>query len=110
MKKILLGLVLSASVAFAASAQEPAPKCQNQNALEGQINGIEAQGWVEASRTFYPIYYVVQPENPSLIGSLQVVFAPECNALEPCPKITRILYVDAYRINKDVCIWDFSKN
>lgn len=108
MKKILLSGLMLISFALTSMAQEPA--CQNQGALEARIDAIEASGWVESSRSFQYINYLVQPDSPYLIGTLQVVFVPDCEAGEPCPEIARLYQEDAIQQNDNVCIWRRHQN
>lgn len=96
-------MALMTTLAFTASAQDL--KCQNQNSLEAQIDAIEAQGWVESGRSFTAVNYLIEPEAPYLIGTLQVGFYPDCDPNEPCPRIAQIAVFEAYQQNDQVCLW-----
>ncbi|MCE3295641.1 MAG: hypothetical protein K0R65_1355 [Crocinitomicaceae bacterium] len=106
MKKTLFSLGLMMSLCTAGVfAQQVAPSCNNDNGLEGRINAIENTGWVEISREFQPIYYLVAPEPQYSIGTLTVVFGVDCPEGEACPKIARIYQEDAIQVSYKACVW-----
>lgn len=106
MKKVILLFGLLMTLCAAGSyAQNAAPSCQNDNALEARIDAIEASGWVELSRNFYPVYYFETPEHPFLIGTIEIVFGVDCEPGEPCPQIARLYREDATQVNDNVCVW-----
>lgn len=105
MKKLIISSVMFLALAFAGNAQSSAPSCNNDNGLEGRINGIEASGWVELSREFVPVNYLVEPTPPYLIGTLYVIFGPDCDPGEPCTKIAMIYAEDATQITQNTCVW-----
>lgn len=93
------------SLAFVSNAQSSAPSCSNDNGLEGRINGIENSGWVEISRNFYPVLYLVAPEPPYLLGTLEIVFGKDCAPGEACPEIAMLYREDAWQISQNTCVW-----
>ncbi|TNE55877.1 MAG: hypothetical protein EP338_01880 [Bacteroidetes bacterium] len=107
MKKFLLGVLACGALSFTSMAQSLSPtiSCQNDGALEARIDAIEAQGWVEVSRSFNYIYYFIQPEAPYQIGTLNVTFVPQCDPGEPCPEIARLYQEVAYQQNDNICLW-----
>ena len=107
MKKLLLftGIFLFVCAA-GLQAQNPIPKCQNQAAFEGKIDAIENQGWVETSRNFAPILYLVPPTPPYLAGTATVGLAPDCAPGDPCPEIARIFIQDVWVMNNNgTCVF-----
>lgn len=105
MKKVLFSLGLMLSLSAGAFAQQSAPNCNNDNGLEGRINGIEATGWVEVSREFQPIYYFVAPEVPYTIGTLTVAFRVDCPEGMACPQIAMLYQEEAVQISDKACVW-----
>jgi hypothetical protein len=104
MKKLVftLGFML---VLFAGKSFAQAPVCSNQNGLEGRIDAIEAQGWQEVSRQFIFVNYLIAPEAPYLIGTLEVAFAPDCPEGQACPQIVRLYTESAIAQQNGNCIW-----
>ncbi len=106
MKKTLFSLGLMLSLCSAgAFAQQVAPSCNNDNGLEARIDAIENTGWVEISREFQPIYYLVAPEPQYNIGTLTVVFGVDCPEGEACPKIAMVYQEDAIAVSNKACVW-----
>lgn len=97
MKKLIFSfaamLLLTAAVS---KAQNPIPNCTNSNALEAKIDAIEAGGWVEQSRSYTPINYLIEPDAPYLAGYIDVTFSPDCAPLEPCPEILKLYRAEVY--------------
>lgn len=105
MKKLIYSLsVLCLFVG--ASVYGQAPQCSNDNGLEGRIDAVEAQGWVEVHRDYQAINYLVPPEPPYVAGTLTVTFAPDCDPGEPCIQIVRFYQEDAVVLNdRGNCVW-----
>lgn len=110
MKKTLVTFGLTLMCATGAFAQSTPPSCQNDNGLEGRIDGIEAGGWVEISRTFYPVLYKIAPTPPYLIGTMEILFGKACDPGEPCPEIAKLYREDAIQQSQNTCVWTPNHN
>ena len=108
MKKIILSIFATVTLAFVGSAQLY-QSCQNDNFVEAKIDAIEAQGWIEVNRAFAVIDYLIEPETPYAMGFLSVSFVPDCDPGEPCPRIARAIQFDAIKQNDQVCLWKLKK-
>lgn len=104
MKKTITTLGLMLTLCTCTSLAQ-APSCNNDNGLEGRINAIEASGWVEISRSFTYINYLVAPETPYLVGTVSVVFGVACEPGEACPEIARLYKEEAIQVSDRSCVW-----
>lgn len=104
MKKLVFSLGV-ALLLLAASAQAQTPVCTNQNGLEGRIDAIENQGWKEVYREFVYINYLVAPEAPYTIGTLNITFAPDCPDGQACPQIVMFYSEEAEAQRNGNCVW-----
>ncbi len=69
--------------------------------ISGQINAQEGQGFKVQDIAVAVIDYLVQPEVPYVSGFVTVTYVPDCEPLEPCPKILKIQNFDKVIINNN---------
>lgn len=109
MKKSLIVMVTAMflSISFNSNAQGPLPglpDCANNGMVHGLINSC--QGFVVSNATFTPINYLVEPDPPYLAGNVNISLVPDCQPLEPCPQILKLLQLEVWVQNKNgLCLY-----
>lgn len=104
MKKILFILGLFALVSVNKVAAQ-APSCNNDAAVNNNIQHYLNQGYTEIDRQFFFVNYLLPPTPPYLYGTLAVTLVgPYCGPA--CtPIILNLSYDVTVKNNNGLCIW-----
>lgn len=100
MKKLVLFLALACLGLVSAQAQTAC----NDAILGATENAQAGQGWILSSTQYAPINYLVQPDYPYPSATITQVYVPDCEPLEPCPRIAKIIVFEEIQVNQNVCI------
>lgn len=99
MKNLVLFLALTCLGLVSAQAQTVSG-C-NEAVINASIQANAGQGWALQSKEFTSINYLVQPDAPYITGFWIVTYTPDCEPLEPCPRILKAERFDAIIVNEN---------